>query len=102
MSDRGKAVNRARYLASQILSVRAQILELEKQARKTPPKTLVAEKQKVELAKRLLVSSHANLVQMAKEWQDVCAFLQEAPQIFDVRANAFLGWNAEKEIFEKK
>lgn len=50
----GHRINRRARIGARLVELRAQIPEVEKQARRTPPKTLVAEKQKVERAKALL------------------------------------------------
>ena len=49
--DKGRAINRAAFLASQTITLREQVREWEKLSRKTPPKTLIAEWVKVRQAK---------------------------------------------------
>ncbi len=52
--DRGRLINRRASLGSQIVALKEQIPELEKTTRKTPPKTLKQEWEKVEAAKKML------------------------------------------------
>lgn len=59
--DRGTVINRWAYCGAQIVSLQERIPELEKQARKTPPKTLVQEWEKVKLAQEYLPKLRASL-----------------------------------------
>lgn len=65
--DPGRAINRRAYLGSQIITLTEQILAWEKQARKTPPKTLKVEWEKVRQAKVLLETGKARLADMKQE-----------------------------------
>ena len=59
---RGEVINRAAYLGSQIVQLKARIPELEKLARKTPPKTLLAERARVQQARLSLGTACTLLV----------------------------------------
>ncbi len=59
--SRGQIINRRAYTGSQIVALRAQLPEVEKQARKTPPKTLAAEMARVDAARAALPALHAEL-----------------------------------------
>lgn len=69
--DRGRLINRRAYLGSQILSMRERIAAWEKQARKTPAKTLVAEWKKVQDAKTNLEVAKPQLDEMVSEWNSL-------------------------------
>jgi hypothetical protein len=64
---RGQIINQRAWLMSQIIGVRAQVLELEKTARKTPPKTLVSERMKVDQAKLLAPAMREHLAKLEHE-----------------------------------
>jgi hypothetical protein len=55
----GHRINRRASIGARLVELRDRIQETEKQARRTPPKTLVAEKQRVENAKATLPFLHA-------------------------------------------
>lgn len=50
----GRRINRRASIGARLVELLRQINETEKQARRTPPKTLVAERAKVERAKVML------------------------------------------------
>jgi hypothetical protein len=58
---RGDYINRRASTGAQIVTLRARIPELEKLARKTPPKTLLTEWVKVRVAKVQLAKAQADL-----------------------------------------
>lgn len=66
--DRGRLINRRAALGSQIVSMRAQIPELTKLARSTPPKTLTREWEKVKLAQQQLPVVQKRLAECELEW----------------------------------
>lgn len=68
---RGQIINRRAWLGSQIHALRSQIPDLEKQSRRTPPKTLVAERQKVEAAKIALADALVRLPLLEAEYNDL-------------------------------
>lgn len=59
--NRGELINRSCYLGSQIVMMLELIPKLEKQARKTPSKSLLAEVKKVAQAKENLPKMRAEL-----------------------------------------
>lgn len=70
--NRGEAINRCAFLASQITTLRIQVLAWEKDARKTPPKTLLKQwefvrqaSKNAELGKQRLDTMYAELVQLS-------------------------------------
>jgi len=65
---RGDYINRRALAGSQIVTLRATIPELEKLSRRTPPKTLVAERAKVAEAARQLVAAKARLASLEEEY----------------------------------
>lgn len=65
---RGEIINRRAATGAEVVALRARIPELEKQARKTPPKTLVAERAKVEAAKEALMVARARLAVLEVQW----------------------------------
>lgn len=64
----GDLINRRCYLGAQIVQLKAQLVELEKLARKTPPKTLVAERRKVDAAKAVIGRVRQTLADYEAEW----------------------------------
>lgn len=69
--SKGEVINRSCYLGSQIVTMLELIPKLEKQSRKTPSKTLLAELKKVEQAKESLPKMRAELERMQIELQDL-------------------------------
>lgn len=63
----GRAINRCAWLGSQLAALRDRIPQLEKQARKTPPKTLASEWEKVRQAKALLEAARQQRAAMEPE-----------------------------------
>ncbi len=59
--SRGQIINRRAYVGSQLVALRARLPEVEKLARKTPPKTLTVERVRVDAAKAALPALHAEL-----------------------------------------
>ncbi len=100
--SKGKLLNQKAWFGSQIVSLRERIPQLEKLARKTPPKTLVAERKKVEDAKVALVKAKEDLRQIVGEWTKVCESLDTPAHIWCVKADAFLTWDASKDTFVKE
>ncbi len=66
---RGDYINRRASTGSQLVTLRAAIPELEKLSRRTPPRTLVAERAKVADAGRSLVTAKARLVKLEAEYE---------------------------------
>lgn len=77
--DRGKSINRAAWLSAEIVSMRNAIPELEKQARKTPAKTMLIEREKVAKAKTLLIEIQNRLAEFLQEAQLLRAEIGWAP-----------------------
>lgn len=73
--SRGVTINRHAYLGSQIVQLQEQIPKLEKLARKTPPKTLIAEREKVKAAQFKLEAAKNQLEEILKERQALCELL---------------------------
>lgn len=69
--SRGEVINRSCYLGSQIVMMLDLIPKLEKQSRKTPSKSLLAEVKKVEQAKENLPKMRAELKKMQVELQEL-------------------------------
>lgn len=69
--SKGELINRSCFLGSQIVTLKGLIPELEKQARKTPSKTLLSECKKVEQAKENLPKLKIQLQKMEIELADV-------------------------------
>lgn len=67
----GQIINRRSYLGSQIVQLRERVRELEKTARKTPPKTLLAERVRVEQAKVSLVVARDLLAKCETEYAEL-------------------------------
>lgn len=65
--SKGVAINRAAYLSSQMLTIQAQVVAWKKEAKRTPPKTLVKEKEKVKQAAILAEQGEKRLVEMKAE-----------------------------------
>lgn len=65
--SRGELLNRRAWLGSQIVTLKEQIPECAKQARKTPPKSNKTELEKVELAKKMLPELKRKLVEFQEE-----------------------------------
>lgn len=65
--DKGVVFNRIAFLSSQTGTLREQVREWEKQARKTPPKTLVKEWEKVRQVKVLAEEGKKKLAEMWEE-----------------------------------
>lgn len=76
---RGEMINRRAELGSHIVAMRVRIPELEKLARRTPSKTLFAEKAKVEAAKVQLAECRKQLPLMEAEWATLKAKLGARP-----------------------
>lgn len=70
-----KAVNDYISILSELLSLATKIPELEKSARKTPPRHLVAEKQKVTQAKVLLAEARARSTTLEAERDKLLALM---------------------------
>jgi len=68
---KGRLINRAAWLGSQIVQMRERIPELEKLARKTPPKTLKSEWEKVQKAKEQLPIARQQLADMVTEQESI-------------------------------
>lgn len=75
--SRGEMINRRAYVGSQVVALRARVPELEKLARRTPPKTLVAEKARVDEARRMLPICRAQLAELETEWGALKTTLNE-------------------------
>lgn len=71
LQNRGEVINRSCYLGSQIVMMLDLIPKLEKQSRKTPAKSLLAEVKKVEQAKENLPKMRAELEKMRIELQEL-------------------------------
>lgn len=71
VQSKGILINRCAWLGSQIQQLRDRIPQLEKTARKTPPKTLLAEKAKVEAAKVQLKQAQEDLTRYSAEWESL-------------------------------
>lgn len=69
--SRGELINRSCYLGSQIVTMLELIPKTEKQARKTPSKSLLAEVRKVAQAKENLPKMQADLEKMQIELQEL-------------------------------
>lgn len=100
--SKGKLMNEKAWFASQIVSLRVRIPQLEKEARRTPPKTLVAERKKVEDAKVALVRAKEDLRRIVGEWTQVCVVLGDPAHIWCMHVNAFLVWNDGTQTFVKE
>lgn len=68
---RGRRINRKAWLGSQIVSLKERIPALEKLARKTPPKTLLTEWDRVKQAKVQLESARAQLAEYENELKGI-------------------------------
>ena len=100
--SRGILINQKASFGSQIVALRERIPQLEKDARRTPPKTLVEERKKVESAKFALIKAKEDLISIVREWTRVCASLGDIPHIWCLKSNSFLVWNDEKQTFVKE
>lgn len=67
--ERGRRINRRAWLGSQVVTLRERIPALEKAARKTPPRTLIAERRKVAEARVALERARADLATFEAEWR---------------------------------
>lgn len=76
-APKGVLINRRATLGARVVYLRERIPALEKAARKTPPKTLKAEKEKVEVAKVELEKAKEDLVRSEKEWEELKDILGE-------------------------
>ena len=68
VETRGHRINRAASLGCHVIQLRAQLIELEKLARKTPPKTLLAEVARVAQAKATIEGAKERLAILEDEW----------------------------------
>lgn len=68
--SRGDWINRRAYAGSQIVTTRVQLRELEKTAKRTPPKTLVREWERVRAAKAVLEPTRTRLAQLVSDYAD--------------------------------
>jgi len=75
---RGDYINRRASTGAQLVALRARIPELEKQARKTPPKTLLSEWIKVRVAKVQLDKARADLAALEQD-HDMWKRLESMP-----------------------
>lgn len=66
---RGEMINHRASLGSRIVSLKEQIPSLEKEARKTPPKTLLKEREKVAAAKVQLERLKEELPKLEEEYR---------------------------------
>lgn len=66
--DKGAAINQCAFLASQILSLREHVKKWEKDSRRTPPKTLIKEKEKVRQAK---INVEVGKQKLAEMWEEL-------------------------------
>lgn len=64
---RGQIINQRAWLRSQIIGLRSQVAELEKTARKTPPKTLLSERDRVRQAQLLAPAMREQLARLEAE-----------------------------------
>lgn len=64
----GEIINQRAYAGSQLVALRERLPDLEKLARKTPPRTLVAEKARVEAAKLALPAARLELETLEKNY----------------------------------
>jgi len=67
VEERGTKINRDARLGAHILEIGARLAALEKMARKTPPKTMLAERGKVDDAKAAVGPLRAKLQSMLAE-----------------------------------
>jgi small-conductance mechanosensitive channel len=74
----GQIINRRAWLGSQLVSMRTRVQELEKLARKTPPKTLLAERVRVEQAKFALVAARELVAQYEAEYAQLGGSLHKS------------------------
>ncbi len=65
--DKGTLINRLASAGSRIVALRARIPELEKLSRRTPPRTLLDERKKVEEAKVMLAACELQLATLESE-----------------------------------
>lgn len=68
---RGDIINQRASTGAQVVVLRAHVPELEKLARRTPPKTLATERAKVEAAKGALLVARAKLAILELRWFDL-------------------------------
>lgn len=69
--SRGELINKEAYIGARIVELHTRIPEIEKQSRKTPPKTLLAEVAKVKQAKENLERSMRQLEALEAELKEV-------------------------------
>ena len=69
--NNGILINREAWLASQMLQLRERLPKVEKQARKTPPRTLPKEWEKVKHAGLEVGKIRAEMLTMWTEWVDL-------------------------------
>lgn len=67
VEERGTLINREARLGARVLETGAKLATLEKTARKTPPKTMLAERRKVDDAKAMVGRLRAELQSMLAE-----------------------------------
>jgi hypothetical protein len=66
--SRGQLINRRAELGSHRLALIEQVASLEKLARKTPPRTLIAEKARVQAARDALPGAREKLARIEAAW----------------------------------
>jgi len=76
---RCKAINEYVSILSELLSLVEKIPELEKTARRTPPRHMVKEKEKVEAAKKLLIQMKERKVKLEGERDKLFALFEGKP-----------------------
>lgn len=75
--ERGLKINRRAYLGSRLVQLRERIPELEKEARKTPPRTDAKRVKAVESAKTSLEAARAERDATEREYARLVASLKE-------------------------
>ena len=73
----GVRINRRASLGARLVELRAQIPELEKLSRRTPPKTLVAERARVAAAAVALLARRAELAAVEVEYATLASVTEE-------------------------
>lgn len=67
----GHLINRRASLGARLVALRERLPEIEKLARRTPPKTLLAEWSKVQVAKLAAPALRAELAALEEEYREV-------------------------------
>lgn len=67
--SKGRIINWRASTAAELVRLREALPEIEKQARKTPPKTLLAERAKVDAAKASISTVKETIAMLAEQYE---------------------------------